>query len=265
MTKRIVILAQFDPENRLQSHVRLHLEGLRPAADRLVLVSNSPLENGSLEVAEAICDRVLVRENTGWDFAGWRDVLATEEVGAFERVILTNSSVIGPFFPLLPIFEKMEARTEDIWGMVLTKNKGIHLQSYFLSVSAKVVASKAWREFWASVENIDDKWQVIKKYEIGFSQAMRDGGFELLSLVEPLRPPHNIRLVNVERLKGRVRIPFDVNRINRTVEFHKELIAQGMPYLKASLIYGKDTYRFVGFDKIKEAADIQFPLDRLDR
>ena len=88
--------------------------------------------------------------------------------------------------------------------------------------------------------------------------------FDLLSLVEPLRPPHNIRLVNVERLKGRVRIPFDVNRINRTVEFHKELIAQGMPYLKASLIYGKDTYRFVGFDKIKEAADIQFPLDRLD-
>ncbi|MDU8928290.1 rhamnan synthesis F family protein [Alisedimentitalea sp. MJ-SS2] len=265
MTKRLAILAQFDPRNGLPAHVRLHLEGLRPVVSRLVLVSNSPLDTASREIAEQLCDRVLVRENTGWDFAAWRDVLLTETLGEFDRIILTNSSVVGPLYPLAPIFEAMDARASDIWGMVMSRNKGLHLQSYFLSASAKVFLSEAWRKFWASVKDFGDKRQVIRRYEVGFSRAMIEAGFALSAMIKPLRFPENLRIVNIERLKGRLKVPFSVNHINRTVEFHEDLIRRGMPYLKASLINGKDTYRFVGMNRIKAIAGVSFPFDRLPR
>lgn len=263
MTERLAILAQFDPAGGLPAHVRLHLEGLRPAVDRLVLVSNSPLDPVSMTEAEALCDKVLTRANTGWDFAAWRDALAGEDTARFDRVILTNSSVVGPLYPLAPIFEAMEARAPDLWGMVLSKNKGTHLQSYFLSAAAHVVASDAWVRFWRGVENHDDKMRVIRAYEIGFSRTMRDAGFGLVPMIEPLRFPENLRIVNIERFKGRLRVPFSVNHINRTVEFHEDLVRRGMPYLKASLLHGKDTYRFVGLDRIRAIAGEYFPFDRL--
>lgn len=263
MTRRLAILAQFDPAGSLPPHVRLHLEGLRPAVDRLVLVSNSPLDPVARATAEALCDRVLTRANTGWDFAAWRDALASEATEGYDRVFLTNSSVVGPLYPLAPIFDAMEARAPDLWGMVLSKNKGAHLQSYFLSAAAHVVVSRAWADFWSSVENHDDKMKVIRAYEIGFSRAMRAAGFDLVPMIEPLRFPENIRIVNIERFKGRVRVPFSVNHINRTVEFHEDLVRRGMPYLKASLLHGKDTYRFVGLDRIRAIAGEYFSFDRL--
>jgi len=263
MTRRLAILTQFDPDCGLPAHVHLHLEGLRPVVKRLILVSNSPLDPASRAMAESICDRVIVRPNTGWDFAAWRDVLATEDAAGFDRIILTNSSVIGPLYPLGPICEEMDARAPDIWGMVLSHNKGLHLQSYFLCASAGVVASDAWRSFWCSVQDIDDKRQVIQSYEVGFSRAMTASGFELVPMIPLLPFPASLRIVNIERLKGWVKVPFSVNHINRTVEFHEDLIRRGMPYLKASLIYGKDTYRFVGLDRIRAIPRVKFPFDRL--
>ena len=263
MTRRLAILAQFDPENGLPIHVRLHLERLRPVVERLVLVSNSALDPESFAQANDICDRVFVRENTGYDFAGWSDALVTEAASEYDWVILTNSSIIGPLYPLEPIFESMEARNPDVWGMVLSRNKGLHLQSYFLSASARVVNSDAWCAFWASVRNLDDKVKVIRSYEIGFSRTMIRAGFSLESLIELLHFPKNLRIVNIKCFKNRIKIPFNANYINRTVEFHEDLIRQGMPYLKASLLYGKDTYRFVGLDYIKEIPKVNFPFDAL--
>jgi len=264
MTRRLAILAQFDPEGGLPAHVRLHLEGLRPVVDRLILVSNSPLDPVSLATAETICDRVLVRTNTGWDFAGWRDVLATEGTADFDWVILTNSSVIGPLYPLEPIFENMEGRDADFWGMVLSRQKGLHLQSYFLSASARVVASKAWREFWASVENLEEKEDVITRYEVGFTATLMRAGYKPVPLFGLLPFPANIRLVRLERFGGWITIPISINLLGRSVRYHQELIAQGMPYLKASLIYGKDTDKFVGLDRIRAIAESNFPFNELD-
>ena len=194
MTRRMAVLAQFDPEGGVPAHVRLHLEGLRPHVDRLILVSNSPIDPASLSAAETICDRVLQRANIGWDFAGWRDVFASEDLTPYDWVILTNSSVIGPLYPIEPVLRSMEAQKPDVWGMVMSRNKGRHLQSYFLSASSRVLASKAWQSFWASVHDFDDKRQVIRDYEVGFSRAMMAADFKLVGFSKTL--PSNSTIVS---------------------------------------------------------------------
>lgn len=235
MTRRLAILAQYDPDGGLPAHVRLHLEGLRPVVERLILVSNSPLDTASLDTANSICDRVLVRENTGWDFAAWRDVLACESTNEFDWVILTNSSVIGPLYPLGPIFEKMEARTLDFWGMVMSLQKKRHLQSYFISLSGEVAKSEAWKYWWSQVDNIDDKNKVIRNYEIRLTEYLSNNGFEAGSFVDNPVFPKSIRMVSVYRYRKYFpyKYPFNVNYTNRSVGFYEELIAEGMPYLRA--------------------------------
>ena len=83
--RRLVILAQYDAEGGVPPHVRIHLERLRPFAQRLVLVSNSPISPKARCWAEAVCDRVLERENIGYDFAArpipkYRQALLTSPI-----------------------------------------------------------------------------------------------------------------------------------------------------------------------------------------
>lgn len=256
--RRLVILAQFDPDNALPAHVRLHLERLRKDADKLVLVSNSPIDERGLEIARRLCDSVIERENIGWDFAGWRDALAAEDMADYDEIVLTNSSVIGPLFDLAPIFAEMAARPCAFWGMVYSRQKGPHLQSYFLCFEASVFRSAAWAAFWRTVRDIRDKETVILRYEVGLTRHLTDAGFRVDSYIPSPRFPGSIRLLYSRRL-GRFPAPWSVNRVNRTIHRYFELILDGMPYLKASLLWGKDTHRFRHRDALKRLRTTDYP------
>ncbi|WP_169053488.1 rhamnan synthesis F family protein [Alteraurantiacibacter aquimixticola] len=269
MTRRLAILQQFDPAGGVPHYIRAHLEGLRPVAERIVLVSNSPVAAEDRAVAEAICDAVIERPNTGWDFAGWRDALALEDMAQWDEVILTNSSVIGPLFPLASIFAEMDTRREkeafDFWGMVFSRQIRHHLQSYFFVFSAPVIRSDAWRSFWRGVADIDDKDEVIARYEAGITVALASGGFSYAAYMPDPPLARRIRICDWEVLGKRIHIPFDCTRVNRTVRWHDELVEQGFPYLKASLLWGKDTWRLKDFDRIRDLTAGTFDWSAIER
>lgn len=257
--RRLVILVQYDPEGGLPGFVRIHLERLQPIASRLVLVSNSPMSEEAQQLAEGICDSVIVRENVGWDFAGWRDALAAEDMAEWDAVVLTNSSVVGPLYPLDRIMDRMDGRGHDFWGMVHSRHIQSHLQSYFLAFAPQVIVSDPWRAFWQGVEDLVDKRQVIRRYEVGLTRKLHIAGFSFGHLIDDPQFPRSVRLVHIDRLRSRLRVPMDVNYVNRTVELHQELIALGMPYLKASLLWGKDVYRRSPLSEIKRLPGVDYP------
>jgi len=261
--KRLVAFVQFDPEGGILPHVRVHLKALREVATRLVFVSNSPLSTDALTFAHSLCDDVLQRENTGYDFAGWRDALARQDMTQYDSVILTNSSIVGPLFPLLPILDEMDAKDAAFWGMVHSLQCGSHLPSYFLSFSARVTTSQTWTEFWSGVEMLTDKWEVIRRYEIGLTRHFEQAGFRYASYIPSPRFPKSIKIVDVERLGGWIRLPYDVNRVGRTIRQHYELIEEGMPYLKASLLWGKDRARLTPIDRIKALDGVKYPWSEI--
>lgn len=262
LRRRLVILAQYDPEGGLPAHVRIHLEGLRPIATRLVLVSNSPLSADAWRTSERICDSVIVRENIGWDFAAWRDALAVEDMAMWNAVVLTNSSVVGPLFPLQPITDEMDGRGFDFWGMVHSRHRGAHLQSWFLSFGSVVTNSEAWQLFWNEVEDLEDKKQVVQRYEIGLTQTLRANKFHFGQLVTNPRFPRSLQLVHVGMLR-RIRVPVSVNYVNITKALHRELVEQGMPYVKASLLWGKDFHRRCPIEQLKEIPGVDYPWEEI--
>lgn len=261
--RRLIVLAQFDVENGLPAHVRIHLECLRPSASKLVLVSNSPLRPEARARAQEICDVVLERENVGWDFAGWRDATAQENIANWDTVILTNSSIVGPLYPIAPVIEEMESRGADFWGLVHSKQTASHLQSFFLGFSKRVTCSAAWADFWADVEDVEDKWEVIRRYEVGLTKHFRRSGFTFDAYMRNPRFPKSIRVVDVERLGSAIRLPWDINRVGRTIRDHRAMIEEGFPYLKASLLWGRDRHRLESLEKIRSIQGTNYPWSDL--
>lgn len=261
--KRMVILAQYDPDKGLPAHVRIHLQRLRPHAARLILVSNSDMDSASQDVANSLCDSVLIRENRGWDFAAWRDVLARENVADWDSTILTNSSIVGPLYPIGPVIAEMENGGADFWGLVHSKQMGSHIQSFFLGFSNQLVQSNAWAEFWSQVHDLDDKWDVIKTYELGLTKHFVKAGFSFDTYMKNPVFPESIRIVDMERLNRLVRFPWDINRVGRTIRDHKAMIEEGFPYLKASLLWGKDQHRVSSISTLMNIAGVEYPWDQL--
>ena len=263
-TKRLIILAQFDPDGGLPEHVRIHLERLADISTKRVLVSNSPMHEKARIAAEEVSEKVIIRPNTGWDFAAWRDALAEENMDEWDHVILTNSSVVGPLYPLCPIVEKMEAEGPNFWGMVLSHQHTRHLQSYFLAFDKAVILSSAWQEWWSSVHDITDKQKVIEAYELGFTKWLTDAGFTFSAVAPELKFPSSLRFFSRVRPTGLLKgLPAffvrDARRANRSVEFSEELIREGMPYLKASLLWGIDTDFLKDLDEIKRIDGVDYP------
>lgn len=252
-SRRLAILAQYDPDGGMPAHVRIHLEHLRPLVQRLVLVSNSPLTEEATARAGAICDRVVLRDNAGWDFAAWRDALSKERPESWDWTVLTNSSVIGPLFPLAPILDRMENRGVDFWGMTRSREMCPHLQSWFLAFSGSTTTSNAWRVFWSSVRESVEKHRVIRDYELNLTPHLEAAGL------------HSGQVVTFERwrLTPTPRFPFAVWRSNETLLSPLELIEKGVPYLKASLVWGRDRHRRAPLDRIRRATP-DYPWEDLD-
>ncbi|MHA3980231.1 rhamnan synthesis F family protein [Halovulum sp. GXIMD14794] len=261
---RLTLLVQFDPDGGFPPHVRLHLEALRPLSRKLVLISNSPMNAAALEQAETLCDRVLLRDNIGWDFAGWRDALSHYNMNDWDEVLLTNSSVVGPLYPLEPIFDEMGGRPCDFWGMVASRRHATHIQSYFIAFKSRVIRSSAWDDFWASVEDISDKDEVIRRYETHLTRHFSKQHFAFETYIPFARFPSSIRILRLRALGDR-RVPFSINYFNRSVHDYERLIEMGMPYLKASLLWGKDTVRFSGLQKVTELTQGYFDFSKLDK
>ena len=170
--------------------------------------------------------QVLLRENIGLDFAMWRHGLEHCDLGDTDELILTNSSLFGPMFPLAPILERMGEAPCDFWGMTDNFEYRWHLQSYFLVLKRAVLVSPSWARFWGGVLALRDKEQVILSYEVGFTSFLVESGFVpgALAPIQSWAPWLVRRRMGLER------------RWNTTLFHPEKLLAMGMPFVKATLL-----------------------------
>lgn len=227
-TRRIVLFAHYDRDAEVKRYVLHHLKALRALAERLVLISTSRLSQRSLTDVSQICDKVYIRENRGLDFASWAFALEREHLGAYDELLLTNSSVLGPVRPLAEVFDRMSAEQCDFWGLTEGGSPTTHLQSYFLVFRRAAIGSKAFSDFWASVLPYRSKAQVIYSYELGLTRFFVEQGLRaaaLFSYEEVLRRMYG----RLSPLRGAV---------NPVYHFAVPLLEMGFPYFKIEAARG---------------------------
>ncbi|MBN9213841.1 MAG: hypothetical protein ABS62_03040 [Microbacterium sp. SCN 70-200] len=188
--RRVISYAVWDRRGEIEDFVPHALAGLRAHAERIIVVVNGELSEGGRATLSRVSDEIIVRENTGFDIGGHQAVLAHlgDELDQYDEIVLCNDTWFGPVRPFAPVFERMDARELDFWGMTdhprLEPNpftgSGVlpeHLQSFWIAVRRRMHQSPQWRDYWAQLPVFSSYEDAVQQHEVVFTQSFRDGGF----------------------------------------------------------------------------------------
>ena len=183
---KVCYFSSFDPDGIVDSYVFHYLRQLKGLGYGIVFISTSkdirPLD---LETLKTLTWVVIKRSNVGLDFLSWKIGLAIQPPGHdTETVLFANDSVYGPVFPLERYIRQLEESEWDMVGFTDSWFEAFHVQSYFLLCKASIIRSGFLGNFFERVQVVSDKWELIKRYEIGFSQELLKAGFAVGALVD---------------------------------------------------------------------------------
>ena len=157
----------------------------------LMFVSNSALGQVELNKIRPFVRKTFIRDNIGFDFGGWRQVLLAlgkEAVSQYDELVLLNNSFFKPVYDLGEVFSDMGKKELDFWGITVFPyspdgsyiHKDCipeHLQSYFLVFENTVLQSAAFWDFWQNLKDYTDFIDVVGNCESQFTKILSDAGF----------------------------------------------------------------------------------------
>jgi lipopolysaccharide biosynthesis protein len=224
--RRLAVFAHYDAQGEIKPYVHFYLRALRPHCERIVFVSTATLSPATLGTLDGLCDETALRQNSGFDFGMWQHAIVGTDLGPFDELLLANSSVFGPLWPLDRVFDRMAGEECDFWGITDNYEFHWHLQSYFLCFRRRVLESEAFSRFWSSVLPYRDKLQAIMSYELGLSQLLVEAGMRPKALVpcDSLFPEGPAR--HLHRHKRR----------NPTCYHPMRVLNAGSPFVKVELL-----------------------------
>ena len=173
-------------DGTVREHVLCLLESLQAAGYDVYMVSNQQnLVQPLPERLLAATKKVITRENRGYDFGAWREMVferADEwNASAYDWVLFTNDTVAGPLHGpdrLRDMTLRMRSTGADFWGLTDNDHRANpwHIQSYYWEVSAAVLHSPAFLRCFPSAP-VRDKNDVIQKCEVPLGLRLTEEGF----------------------------------------------------------------------------------------
>lgn len=263
----VCVFTHWDGAGDVRPHVLHQIRSLAAAGMSVLFVTNAgSLRPAALEALKPICAGVMVRRNVGYDFGAWREGLAHLNLPRADTamVVIANDSVYGPLAPLDEMLTRIDLDVADVWGCTDTWQSRYHLQSYFMAFSPRVIASEAWRNFWAQVRPTWAKSWLIRLYEVGLTQSLLRAGFTcraiwpyqvLVADIDPKLlekprdddedgPNHNDPAVKARRQHAVWVRDMATHRIplNPTNDLWRQLLAAGFPFIKRELLRDNPTH-----------------------
>lgn len=197
---RLVIYFFYDADGIVDRYVPYMLNDIKKNCSELFVVVNGKLTVEGREIfTDQIGAKLLVRENKGFDVWAYKTVLqhyGWDKLGKYDEVVMMNHTIMGPIYPFSEMFEKMNGKDVDFWG--ITKhhampfdpfNTGIgqvyeHIQSHFIAVRRRMLVSPEFKNYWESRENITSYYDAIGKHEIIFTHTFDEAGFRWATYVD---------------------------------------------------------------------------------
>ena len=181
---RGLVYFHFDPHHQVRDYVVAALSSLRPHANHILLVSNSPISEVDRARLATCCDEILPRPNEGLDAGAYRaglEHLGWERLADFDELILTNHTYYAPLRP----WEEVLARAANwgdisFWGMtehaamrphpfLAQRELPRHLQSHWIAVRRRLLTDPAFREYWEQMPPVTSYRDSIQWHESRFT------------------------------------------------------------------------------------------------
>ena len=241
----IALFVTHSPNGRLKCHVRHYLEMLRrqDISPVLIVAVDGEFRDGD-ESLLSLLEGFYIRQNVGYDFAAWAHVMREDpRLMNADLLYLINDSMLGPLNEekFAKLLQRVRSSNGDVIGLTDSYERGWHIQSYFIALKARALASPALRAFFMKVKNLSSKVDVVNTYEARLAPTLQAAGLRC-EVLFPARKAYNPSL-----------------------EEWRQLISSGMPFVKLGALrnqscnLGKTNWRKVlqaeGFDhRIAEEA-----------
>ena len=179
----ICIFAHYNSNQKVDEYAFEYAQSLHDCGFNILFISNSLVgEAFKTKVSQMFGHnrfKIFERPNTGNDFGAWQYAFENDLIPAnTENILLTNDSIIGPLFDLQPMFESMNKRSLDYWGLTDSYHGGWHLQSYFIFFSKSVFSSQSFKNIFKQDFNSLPKKDIIEKGEIYLTQELKKNNFK---------------------------------------------------------------------------------------
>ncbi|MBM6691918.1 lipopolysaccharide biosynthesis protein [Bifidobacterium pullorum subsp. saeculare] len=192
---RLGIYCFYDMNGHASSFIDFFLKSLRPYLSDLIIVVNGKLDSQSRDMFLAFTDKIIIRENKGLDAAAYRQVMLTlgwQKLSDYDEIICLNDTVLGPIYPFSEMFDVMDAKDVDFWGITTYNEEhnadgtGIpeHLQAYWHAYRRSLVQSESFHRYWEQMPVFDNYADVTHKHEIPFTKHFSDLGFTWAAYVD---------------------------------------------------------------------------------
>lgn len=244
--KRLALFSFYNKSGRVNSFVFYYLEALSKIAETVFIVNGSLLPQSRAKL-ESKGYEIYQRDNKGFDFGAWKDFLLSKESSFFrqyDELILCNSSCYGPVYPFSGLFDEMDGRECDFWG--LYRHPGIkdgrhslppHIQSYFLVFRKRMFHAPCLREYFSALDSAKT-WDDAVRQEVAFTGYFEERGFASSSYLGPVFPDY------IE---------------NPTIFMPVELLRQKFPFIKRKCFTTEYSY----INKISSSAQIHELIEYL--
>lgn len=191
---RLGIYFFYDKDGIVDRFVTYMLDDLHKAFDRLIIVCNGILTQEGENKLKRYTEEIIVRENKGLDVWAYKTVL--DRVGwktleTYDEIVLANSTIMGPVYPFSEMFEEMDKRDVDFWGITKfgedkkTKLKYSlynyipeHIQSHFMAYRQSLISSISFQKYWNEMPEINSYDESVGIHESAFTKKFADMGYK---------------------------------------------------------------------------------------
>lgn len=192
--KRYGIYVFFDKDGVVDKYNYFFLKEFRKKIDNLLIICNGEIEKDGEEEFRKISDEFIKRPNEGFDVTSYKlgiQLKGYEFLNNFDEVLIFNSTVFGPLYPLNEMFDSMSTKDIDFWGITsfnatdfdpfgTIKYKYIpeHIQSYFMVFRRSLFDTDDFRKFFDTLPKIKNYQEAIGFFEAIFTKHFSDLGYK---------------------------------------------------------------------------------------
>ena len=194
--KRLGIFFFFEKNGYVDDFVTYYLADLVKNLSELVIVCNGKLCESGRAAFERFTGNIVVRENKGLDVWAYKTALdqyGWDRLAAFDEVVMTNATLMGPVRPLKEMFDAMAENPDlDFWGLTVHHGaegnpfKGkhifsylpVHIQSHFIVYRKKFLQSPDLQKYWNEMPMIESYNDSVQRYEAVFTKIFADKGYK---------------------------------------------------------------------------------------
>lgn len=184
---RVAIFAAFSRDGTIPETTLYYLKGLRDVVDNIIFVADNPILPGEVDKLAGLVAFCQCERHGEYDFGsyrrGWSYLTCNRRLRNVDEVVFCNDSCYGPVVRFGEMFEVMEEKDKDIWGVCDNTEIQWHIQSYFWVFKRRVLESKAFIDFMRSVAREECIGDIVRKYEVPFTKRMKDAGFSCASFI----------------------------------------------------------------------------------